>query len=282
MAGKIPAYALIADFKSYYAAKDGYIAGTSGGLWTQAKQNAATAPMTVKYGQQWVGHRVEDCSGAFVRAYKAHGFSIYHGSNRIAREYVVELLPIAQSEPGMAAFKARKPGEQLYDLPKEYQPGGKYHNGDLNDYYHIGLVDADPRYVLNAQGTATGFQRSKITDGWDYVARLKAVDYIEYGGNDEMGILYEAIVDSANDKPVNLRKQPSVNAARIAEVPDGTVVKVLNEVNGDWAEIDTGSKTGYMMRGYLVKTGDSPAGEDDAIALIRQIRDMADSFLKKL
>lgn len=279
---KIQASALIADFQSYYAAKDGYIAGTSGGLWTQAKQNAATAPMTVKYGQQWVGHRVEDCSGAFVRAYKAHSLGIYHGSNRIAREYVWELLPIAQAEPGMAAFKARKPGDQLYQLPAEYKPGGKHYNGDLNDYYHIGLVDADPRYVLNAQSTATGFQRSKITDGWDCAARLKAVDYIENGDDDEMGILYEAIVDSANDKPVNLRKQPSVKAAIIAEVPDGTVVKVLNEVNEDWAEIDTGSKTGYMMRGYLVKTGDSPADEDEAIALIRQIRDMADDFLKKL
>lgn len=287
MAGKIKCADIVRDFKKMLDAGDGYIAGTSGELWTQEKQNRATDTMAKKYGQQWVGRHVEDCSGAFVRAYKQYGLSIYHGSNRIARSYVVSLLPVSQAKPGMAAFKAREPGEQLYDLPSQYKPGGSHYNGDLNDYYHIGLVDSDPRYVLNAQSTQRGFQRSKMQDGWDAVGCLKAVDYTENGGNDEMGYLYEATVDSANDKPVNLRKSPSTSASVIGAVKDGASVKVLAEVDGDWAEIDTGSKTGYMMRGFLVKSADHPPDvsdmrDDSALAdALRQIIAIAQRALQE-
>jgi hypothetical protein len=40
-----------------------------------------------------------DCAGAFVWAYRQYGQSIYHGSNRIARRYIMELLPISQARP---------------------------------------------------------------------------------------------------------------------------------------------------------------------------------------
>ena len=176
--------ALLADFQAMLRDRWGYIPATAGEKWTQQMQDASTNDMVKRYGQQWVGHRVADCSGAFVWAYRQHGQSIYHGSNRIARGYVAKLLPVSEAKPGMAAFKARAPGEQLYDLPAQYRQGGKYYNGDLNDYYHIGLMDDDPRYVLNSQSTSRGFQRSKLADGWDAVACLKAVDYEE--GGEEM------------------------------------------------------------------------------------------------
>ena len=124
-----------------------------------------------------------DCSGAFVWSYKQHGLSIYHGSNRIARRYVLDLVPYANAKaqglivPGIAAFKTRRPGDPKYALPSSYRKGGAYYNGDLLDYYHIGLVDEDTGYVLNAQGTATGFVRSPITQNWSHVALLKDVAY---------------------------------------------------------------------------------------------------------
>ena len=37
-----------------------------------------------------------DCSGAFVWSFGQHGKSIYHGSNRILRTEIRELLPIDQ------------------------------------------------------------------------------------------------------------------------------------------------------------------------------------------
>ena len=171
---------LIAAFRGYQIA-DGYIPNTSGEVWTAEKQAKATAETVKKYGARWIGHHVEDCSGAFVRAYRERGLSIYHGSNRIAREHVAELLPTEAAAPGMAVFKARKPGEKGYALPAEYRKGGKRCNGDLNDYYHIGLVDADGRHVLHCANTREGFLRSGIGQDWHAAAKLKQVEYAASG-----------------------------------------------------------------------------------------------------
>lgn len=120
-----------------------------------------------------------DCSGAFVWAYRQHGHSIYHGSNRMARYEVQRLIPISEATvvPGMAAFKFYPPSSSKYSLPSDYRVGGNYYNGDLNDYYHVGLVDTDTSRVLNAQSTSTGFVSSAITQNWPYVAYLTQVDY---------------------------------------------------------------------------------------------------------
>lgn len=136
-----------------------------------------------------------DCSGAFVYTYAQYNQSIYHGSNRIAREYVVELIPYetAKSQgriiPGMAAFRSRQPGQSYYDLPDEYKPGGSHYNGDLTDYNHIGLVDEDVNYVLNAKNP---FGRDPITDRWTHVARLKAVNYGISSGSDGSNVTFSA------------------------------------------------------------------------------------------
>lgn len=173
----ITANEIVSAFQGYLAAGDGYIPGASGQVWTQSAQDQSTNEMVKKYGQQWVGHRVEDCSGAFVRAYKAQGMSIYHGSNRIAREHVEALLPVAEARPGMAVFKARAPGEKYYALPAEYRQGKGRCNGDLNDYYHIGLVDEDGAHVLHCANVQSGFVRGDLTQGWVAAARLREVSY---------------------------------------------------------------------------------------------------------
>lgn len=184
-----------------------------------------------------------DCSGAFVWAYRQFGQGIYQGSNRIARSYVAGLLPVSAARPGMAAFKARKPGQQYYDLPSEYREGGKRYNGDLNDYYHIGLVDSDPRYVLNAQGIKTGFVRSKLSDGWCAVGYLKAVEYGEEG---------EHMKRQVTGGKLNLRDQPNKAAKILAQIPDGATVTV-DEYGADWCKIEYQGKTGWAMTKYLAE-----------------------------
>ena len=124
-----------------------------------------------------------DCSGVLVYVYRKHGLKIYHGSNRIARVHVERLIPIDEAlqggliVPGMAAFRSRAPGEARYSLGSQYKPGGRYHNGDLRGYYHVGVVDEDTAYVLNAAGTRNDFERHPLRDGWSHVARLADVDY---------------------------------------------------------------------------------------------------------
>lgn len=277
--GKLSAERLIADFQRMLADGWGYIPGTSGVLWTQAMQDKSADSQVKKYGGQWVGHRVADCSGAFVYAFRQQGLSIYHGSNRIARVYVEELLPIAEAKPGMAAFKAYPPGHKYYSLPAEYKPGGAYYNGDLNDYYHIGLVDGDGKTVINAQSTRTGVVRSGLDGSWSCVARLKQIS-----DEEEMPVetLYRAVVTAENGKPVNLRKAAAISAARICTVPVGTEVDVLSETDADWAQIRYGEKTGYMMRKYLRREEEHAPDQrlEQLRELLRQALSLADGMLE--
>lgn len=220
-----------------------------------------------------------DCSGAFVYTYRLYGKSIYHGSNRIAREYVVKLIPYEEAKakglikPGMAAFRSRKPGQSMYDLPGEYKKGGSHYNGDLNDYNHIGLVDDDINYVLNA---ANPFARSPITDRWTHVAELKDVDY-------DGGVIpvpsKTAIVTAPSGNTVNLRssKNTSSNANIIARVPVGSTVTILSD-EGQWCQIQYGSRTGYMISNYLdyenSPVDENPVGTDDIVVDRAVIQDM--------
>lgn len=187
-----------------------------------------------------------DCSGAFAWAYKQYGKSIYQGSNRIARSYVAELLPISAAKPGMAAFKARAPDESGYALPKKYKKKGKSYNGDLQDYYHIGLVDEDTHYILNAQNPKNGFVRSPVTQGWDYVGYLKDIEYSEKGAD----TMQSMVVTADSGSTVNFRARPDTKAALLARVPVGEVVQVLT-ISGGWATIQREGITGYMMEQYL-------------------------------
>lgn len=189
-----------------------------------------------------------DCSGAFVWAYRQHGRDLYHGSNRMAREEVIELLPIGSATvvPGMAAFKRRDPDKTGYSLPASYKPGGSHFNGDLGDYYHVGLIDADTSRVLNAQSAATGFVASPIEQNWSHVAYLRQVDY---GPKEEIPTT-TLTIHADNGKPVNLRKTPSTTAARLTQLPVGTTVQLIAE-EGDWAKVTVSGHVGYVMKAYL-------------------------------
>ena len=188
-----------------------------------------------------------DCSGAFVYAFGLYGIKYPRGSNKMARSYTVGgLKPIRMAEAGMAAFKVKRPGDQGYSLPSAYQPGGNLCNGDLNDYYHVGLVDYDTNYVLNAQGTKNDFERNRISS-WDYVAYLKDVDYGEAAIPLQTG---DAHVVGGR---LNVRSKPSKTASKLAQLPDGADVTV-ESVDGEWAKISWKNE-GYVMARYL-ESGD--------------------------
>lgn len=199
-----------------------------------------------------------DCSGAFVYAYRQFGESIYHGSNRIARKYVYQLLDPTQARPGMAAFKLREPGEDYYALPQGYMSNGPQYNGDLSDYYHIGLIDDDPAYVLNAKSEKTGFKRDKLSDGWDCVAYLKAVDYGEAEEADMNE--YNAVVVADSGSNVRMRKLPTSDSTTIGKVPLGETVHVRESAQG-WAQVEWKGKIGYMMTKFLKAEEEEPAEE---------------------
>jgi hypothetical protein len=258
---------MVAEFQSYLAHHDGYIPGTSGELWTETKQDKKSASDSIiaKYGSQWIGHHVEDCSGAVVRACRKYGYRIYHGSNRIAREYVVKLLPPSEARPGMVAFKSRKPGEKYYDLKDEYKPGNSHYNGDLNDYYHIGCVDSNPAYVINAQSTQTGVVRSKIANGWDCVGWLKFIEKEKEPMDAQTMVV-------TTDK-VNLRAAPDKDSQRIEWLNKGDVVTVRMAYDNGWDFVAHGTKQGYVMARFLEASEDIPVVPPNAPSEATDIED---------
>ena len=151
----IKALDLVEAFRIPLAEKWGYIWGKRGQVWTQANQNAATRDMTVKYGQQWVGRKVADCSGMFVWAFRKLGGDIYHGSNTIWNKYTSMTGRVEGTlsiRPGTAVFM-------------------------LNDgrRTHIGLYIGGGK-CIEAQGTRSGVVESDLSR-WDEWGQLTDVDY---------------------------------------------------------------------------------------------------------
>lgn len=201
-----------------------------------------------------------DCSGAFVYAFRQYGLSISHGSNSIGRNAITgQLLPISQARPGMVALKCR-PWTGAEEANRWFgQPPG--------DLYHVGLVDDDPAYVLNAKGTQAGFCRDHISK-WDYVAYLKNVTYTE-----AITVKTATVVlpSGASGKTVNYRTRPDREAQLIDRIPVGSVVELVEDL-GEWCRIQWGGKSGYMMSNYLEydgQAGESVPGltDDDCVRI---------------
>ena len=152
---------LIKLFKKALNEKWGYIWGAAGEKWTQAKQDAATREMTVKYGQKWVGKRVADCSGLFSWAFKELGGYMYHGSNTMWNKYCTVNGKLTNGK--RSDGKDLKPGSAVFQCK----------NG--TDYYHVGLFIGD-NTVIEAKGTASGVVVSQLSS-WTHWGELKGVDY---------------------------------------------------------------------------------------------------------
>lgn len=240
----------------------------------------------IMYEQHWkyVWGKAEkgcvDCSGAFVYALRQFGISYPHGSNAIARRFTVGgMKPVTEARPGMAAFKTRDPGEDRYNLPAKYRPGGSDFNGDLRDYYHIGLVDEDPAYVLNAKGDESGFCRDRIdSGGWDFVADLKEV---EYGGKEMETEAKVALPDGKMGGTVNLRSGKSTSASVLAKVPVGSWVKVLSD-GADWCEVRYGGQTGFMMTEFLSFEGMGGISDTDDYTITPEEHSRIDKALVQI
>ncbi len=121
-----------------------------------------------------------DCIGLIIGAIRRAGgkWTGLHGSNYAARHELSSLSPISSAaalQPGEVVFKAYSPGESQYSLPSRYQPGGTYSNGDLLDYYHVGVVaGVQPLKIIHM--TTPNAQTDTKPGKWKYHGWLKSLD----------------------------------------------------------------------------------------------------------
>lgn len=199
-----------------------------------------------------------DCSGAFVYAYRQFGQRIYHGSNRIIREYcrdVRTVTNVGQLVPGMAIFKSRS---DLSRMKAEYKPGGRYYDPALpDDYYHVGLVaSVNPLQIINA--TTPVARIDNVLSKWCCAGYLNAVSYAqpETPGcppcEGPGGAPFPATVVAPSGSTVNLRARPDMGAPILVRVPLGETVMVTGQPDGLWWRVSYQALDGYMMSQFLV------------------------------
>ena len=192
-----------------------------------------------------------DCIGLVMGAMYRLGRREYpmHSSNYFARFQTDGLSAIAGEEsllPGMIVYKARSGQDRLHE---RYLPGGRYHTGDLLDYYHAGVVESvQPLVIVHCTtgGGANGILRDSALGTWSHAGFVSGVDSApaqEAGGE-------PAIVAAPGGQTVNLRSRPSAKGPIIARVPVGSAVSVLESAQG-WAKIQFAGNTGYMMTQFL-------------------------------
>ena len=223
---------LIIKFKYAYENKWGYILNTAGILWTQEKQNKTTNSYAIKYGQNWVGHYVADCSGLFSWAFNQLGGYMYHGSNTMWNKYCTAQGKLKSGK--RADGKELKPGTAVFVLKEG------------TNRSHVGLYIGNGE-VIEASSTETGVIKSKITNSkWAEWGELKGVDY-ETQQSSNVTTVGSAVV---NDVRVALRAGPSTNDTVLTRVDKGERVQVLGE---SWTKVTYQGKTGYMMTKFLTK-----------------------------
>lgn len=163
----VKAVDLIEKFRYALDNKWGYIWGTAGEKWTEAKQKElekttdSNRAQGRKYGSKWIGHTVADCSGLFSWAYKQLGGYMYHGSDTMYKKYCVDHGELSKGK--RTDGKPLKPGTAVFVW-----------NGST--YSHVGLfVGKDT--VIEAMGTISGVTTTKVTAGkWTHWGELKDVD----------------------------------------------------------------------------------------------------------
>lgn len=210
-----------------------------------------------------------DCIGLPIGASRRAGFgySGIHGSNFSAREMTINLQPInSQSdlELGDIVYKAVPKGHKNWTLSKypRYLPGGKYYNGDLNDYYHAGVVESlSPFRIRHMSSKMTTDTKINTYYPWNYHGKFKPVVNAAGGiiipvspDTPQAGSI-GAIIVAEKGGTVNLRIGPSLNKKILVRVPLEKQVEVL-EPGELWCYVKYGKTTGYMMAQFVDIIGD--------------------------
>ena len=211
-----------------------------------------------------------DCIGLIIGALRMAGIKWpwTHGSNYTARNKVDNFRHVSSASElrlGELVFKAREPGDENYALPSSYDD-----HPDRRDYYHVGVVTSvNPLEITHCTSVAGGIKHDSTLGQWRWAGELALVDYDDEDEDEFQAedALYQAAVYAENGYPVKMRKQPSTGAGVCAKIPIGTVVDVLDELDG-WALIGLDGQIGYMMRDFLRPVSDGAPGIDGETVLI--------------
>ena len=117
-----------------------------------------------------------DCIGLIIGGIRRCGlkWTGIHGSNYAARKAAVNFKKVNSTsdlEVGDTVYKGCAPGSSGYALPARYKQGGVYYNGDLTDYYHVGVVTSLNPLNITHMTSPTVKVDTKLGK-WGYKSRM--------------------------------------------------------------------------------------------------------------
>lgn len=192
-----------------------------------------------------------------------------HSSNYFARcqmKTLDNLLDESQLHAGAVVYKSRRDTSQLN---ARYQAGGRYYNGDLLDYYHVGVVTrVDPLVITHCTSSENinGIAHDSSIGKWSHVGDLLDVELTDTAEENKMATIMRVIAQTG--ETVNVRQRPDSESPRVGKVNVGQTVSVFEKADG-WAKIESGSLRGYMMTEFLQE--EKQAGKQYTIVLDAEV-----------
>lgn len=243
----------------------GYIYGTAGIKWTAWLQKSWSQAghknyeQTARYGAQWIGRMVCDCSGLLCWALKQLGVKDFVHQARY--QYTDQ----CKAHGTMTGGK-RSDGKQLL-------PGtAVFLKGDQDHIHHVGVY-VGHGVCIEAKGTRWGVVTS-APDHWDHWGELKMIDYENAAElenepapatperpDDTLG---RAMVDNPGAW-LNVRKGPGTDYPVLFRLEKGDIVDVLAiDDEKNWDQVRYGGRTGWASADYLrILDADPPADKPD-------------------
>lgn len=210
-----------------------------------------------------------DCIGLIKGAIRRAGGtpSGLSGTNYAARHTIkgmTKLTADSQLKIGDVVLKSREPGETGYDLPDKYRTGGKECNGDLKDYYHIGVVTGVSPLRITHMTTPTAKVDVKLGK-WNWFGTLPHVEKGSDGGEQTVTDMITATVATPNNGPVNVRAGSGTSFKRVDRINCGETVKITTK--GDrWSKVEYAIGTrmivGWISNDYLIFGEETPASSE--------------------
>lgn len=196
-----------------------------------------------------------DCIGLIIGALERAGIDWkgIHGSNYAARYAlsgkIRKITSVRDLKVGDLVFKGRN---DMSKLPKRYHKGGSLYNGDLTDYYHVGVVTSvEPLQITHM--TSPTIKHDNSLGKWAYFGECK---YVDMSSKEPTTIPVKeetAVVVATRGKTVNLRTGAGLKYRLVERVPLGSVVQLLGDDDPTWNRVRWGNKTGWMMDQYLAE-----------------------------
>lgn len=206
---------------------------------------------------------IRNCPGGDTKYRTAGCTELWNSIGKTGKyKHITRCVPISQ---------AKAEGLMIGDLPVIYDAGsGKCEH---IAYYMGGIGGYECIHSSASKGCVCG---TTLKNGFTHVLRHRDIEGVFQAENDhphdeqqpafeseekDMNVLYYAKVNTQGGA-LNLRSAPSKGNNIICEIPFGTQLPVIGNMNPEWTEVSYNGAVGYVSAGYLAYSHNAPVDEE--------------------